>query len=99
VATLLHVPCPGCGLTRATLAIARGDLARAFALHPLSLVVVPLVAWIAASHALRYVYTGSAWPDERPARATEILLAAMGMLLIALWIARMCGWFGGPVPI
>src|SRR5262245_19726924 len=59
VAALLHVPCPGCGLTRAAFAMARGDLAHAVALQPLSVVIVPMLAWIAATHALRYVRTGS----------------------------------------
>src|SRR6185436_16737881 len=85
VAALLHVPCPGCGLTRAAFAMAKGDLARAFALQPLSFVIVPMLAWIAATHAFRYVRTGSAWTDARPSRATEIALAAMALLLVVIW--------------
>jgi hypothetical protein len=99
VAALLHVPCPGCGLTRAAFAMARGDVARAFALQPLSLVLVPMLAWIATSHALRYVRTGSAWTDAHLSRATEIALAAMALLLVAIWIARLFGALGGPVPV
>jgi hypothetical protein len=99
VATLLHVPCPGCGLTRAAFALARGDLARAFSLHPLSLVLVPMLAWVGASHALRYVRTGSAWGDARPSRVTEVALAAMALLLVVIWIARLFGALGGPVPV
>ena len=79
--------------------MARGDLARAFALQPLSLVLVPMLAWIAASHGLRYVRTGSAWTDARPSRATEIALAAMTFLLIVIWVARLFGHLGGPVPV
>jgi hypothetical protein len=99
VATLLHVPCPGCGLTRAAFALVHGDLARAVTLQPLSLVIVPMLGWIAATHAVRYVRTGSAWADARPSRATEIALAAMALLLIAIWAARLCGYLGGPVPV
>lgn len=33
--TFLHIPCPGCGMTRAWLSLLRGDIAGAFAFHPL----------------------------------------------------------------
>jgi hypothetical protein len=99
VAAVLHVPCPGCGLTRAAFAIARGDVAGAIAWHPLSPLVVPVVLWISGAHAFRYVRTGDAWGDRRLSRGTEILLAAMAALLVAVWTARLFGWFGGPVPV
>lgn len=31
----LHIPCPGCGMTRALAAVFRGDLLGAFAFHPM----------------------------------------------------------------
>jgi hypothetical protein len=99
VASLLHFPCPGCGLTRAAFAMAHGEFARAAGLHPLSLVIVPMLAWIAGTHALRYVRTGSAWTSARPSRASELFLAATALLLVAVWIVRLFGALGGPVPI
>jgi hypothetical protein len=35
--------CPGCGITRALHALVHGDLARAFAMNPLALIVIPLI--------------------------------------------------------
>ena len=35
VKTLLHIPCPACGMTRAWLAALRLDLAGAFSAHPM----------------------------------------------------------------
>ena len=99
VARLFHVPCPGCGLTRAALAIARGDVIRALALHPLSVVVVPVVGFVATAHAYRYVRTGSAWSRAPGSRSSEAALAALALLLVAVWIARFFGWFGGPVAV
>jgi hypothetical protein len=99
VATLFHVPCPGCGLTRAAFAMARGDLGGAFALHPMSLFLVPLLAVVVSAHALRYVRTGSAWNARRLNATSEALFAALALLLVAVWIARWFGWFGGPVSV
>jgi hypothetical protein len=45
--------CPGCGLTRSFVAIANGDLARAFACNPTGPVVFAGIAIITAVHALR----------------------------------------------
>lgn len=99
VAALLHVPCPGCGLTRAAFAMARGDLARAFSFHPLSIVIVPIVLCVAGAQALDYVRTGSAWSHGRRGEWTEGLFAAIAVLLVLVWIARLCGAFGGPVAV
>jgi hypothetical protein len=99
VATLLHVPCPGCGLTRAAFAMARGDVARAFAFHPLAIVLVPVVLFIAGAQALDFVRTGSAWSRGGRGRWTEVLLAALAVLLVVVWVARLCGAFGGPVAV
>lgn len=99
VAALLHVPCPGCGLTRAAFAMARGDVSRAVAFHPLSIVVIPIVASILAVQAFSYVRTGSAWSAGRIGKWTEVLLAATALLLVVVWIARLCGAFGGPVAV
>lgn len=40
----LGIPCPGCGLTRATIAFCHGDFGSAIQLNPLVLVVVPALA-------------------------------------------------------
>jgi len=37
------VPCPGCGMARAYLALCRGDIHAAFAYHPLFWLVLPLL--------------------------------------------------------
>lgn len=35
--------CPGCGITRALHAVVHGDLARAFGMNPLAMIVIPLI--------------------------------------------------------
>jgi len=39
--TIIGLPCPGCGMTRALIAISHRDIIEALRLHPLSLMLVP----------------------------------------------------------
>ena len=99
-AALLHLPCPGCGMTRAGVALLHGDLAGALALHPLSVVAVPLVGGLVAWNAAAYVRSGTApGLTALHARWVTLATAALGAALIAVWIARFFGAFGGPVPV
>ncbi len=99
-ALLLRLPCPGCGLTRATFALLRGDVATSFALHPLAIVLAPLLAAYGGAHVWGFVRgrpVGS--PAFWTSRAvTALTLALMGALL-AVWVARFLGAFGGPAPV
>ncbi len=95
-ALLAGVPCPGCGLTRAALALSQGDLAGATALNPLAIVVVPLLGGAAAHAAWRYVWRGRVEPNRW--HADKILIASM-IALTAVWLARWAGYFGGPVSV
>ena len=65
VAAVLHVPCPGCGLTRAAFAMASGDFTRAFALHPLASSSFPRSMDRERSCA-SVLRTGRAWTGARP---------------------------------
>jgi hypothetical protein len=96
-AALLHLPCPGCGMTRATLALLHGDWAAALMLHPLSIIIAPLGAAFALEQAARYIATGRVL--VRLAQWQQTLLAALGALLVVVWVLRFFGWFGGPVAI
>ncbi len=102
-AVLTHHPCPGCGMTRATLALMQGHFSHAIRVHPLSPVVAPLVGFIGAEASIRYVIgrvpkwmqrlkqfirLDATWP-------WAVLLAAV----VGIWLARFAGAFGGPVAI
>jgi hypothetical protein len=40
-----HVPCPGCGMTHAMLALARGHLRAAWDFNPRCVVIGPILVW------------------------------------------------------
>ena len=103
-ALFLGIPCPGCGLTRATLALLRGDFGAALHFHPLVFVLTPLFVAALGTALLDYVRGGT---PTAPARFTEWFSkrarygAALGLLVAAVgvWGARFAGYFGGPVPV
>jgi hypothetical protein len=100
-AGILGIPCPGCGLTRATIALLKGDVKGACSLHPLVFVVVPAFAALLG----RGFYTSFVRTGRRPrasARSTTLVgwgVCTLAALMIALWLARFAGYFGGPVPV
>ena len=102
-ALFLGVPCPGCGLTRATLALLRGDFATALHLHPLVFLLTPLFAYALGVSLLDYVRGSPSNAPGLTARFSERAryAAAAGLLVVALgvWGARFAGYFGGPVPV
>lgn len=98
--SLFGVPCPGCGLTRATLAMLVLDWPRMVAMHPLAPIVTPVVVWWIASAALTSAGLESArsWDPGRiiPRRGWF----ALGAALVGLFALRAMGLLGGlPDPI
>jgi hypothetical protein len=87
------VPCPGCGLTRATLAIVTGDLHAALHYNPLVFVLTPTLVFVV----LRSMLIGAgfldpgAWQVRLPAWVVWPSVA----LLTGVWLARLLGFLGG----
>jgi len=75
--------CPACGMTRAAAALARGDLAASFRLHPLFVLV-------AAELALAWLLWGrSLLGRPLPRRALGIAALSTAALLVAVWAFRL----------
>lgn len=68
---LLGIPCPGCGMTRAVLALLRLDLAAAFAYHPLV---------FAMPYVLVYLFF-----DLKPAHVHRRILLGIGIAALIHW--------------
>lgn len=97
-AGLFGIPCPSCGLTRATLALARLDPAAAAALHPGVFLVLPyVVAWGLGEYGSHRVRRRLGFGADSPRFAWAGI--ALIVLLTLLWLARFRGFFGGPVSV
>jgi hypothetical protein len=102
MAGVLGVPCPGCGLTRATLAALHGDLRGAFRLHPLVFILTPLFFWSVAAAALSYVRGPRLASKPKlwlSSRSATILASALLVATLGVWGVRFFGYLGGPVPV
>jgi hypothetical protein len=80
---LLHLPCPGCGMTRAFAHLAKGEWAAAVTDHPLAPVIAleMILGWLAWGA----VVAGR--PLRLPVRV-ETVLVANAAALCALWLGR-----------
>jgi hypothetical protein len=98
VAWLAHVPCPTCGLTRATRLAFGGDLGasvRTFPAGPFTmLALVPTVI----AEIVMFVRTG-AFRVYRGRKTLHALVIAASVVVFVVWIARFFGMLGGPVAV
>lgn len=101
-ALFFGVPCPGCGLTRATVAMLRLDFGAALRFHPLAPVLVPLFGGAVLLALVDYV-RGPDQPRVTPAwwtgRTATIAFSGLLAALLGVWVARFAGYLGGPVPV
>ena len=100
-ARIFHTPCPGCGSTRAMLALASGDIHGFVRYNPLAPFMTVLVVVLAVQAFTSLLATGS---FRRVGEGALGVLISRGALVIAtleflVWLARFGGFLGGPVPV
>jgi hypothetical protein len=97
------VPCPGCGLTRATLALLHGDVHGALRFHPLVWLMAPLFIGFVGMATLELVRNANerARPPRLDWSSRGVTVVAVFLLvaMLSVWLLRFAGYFGGPVPV
>lgn len=100
-ARVTHHPCPGCGSTRAVLALLHGDFHGVLANNPLGPAVAVVIAILAAQAWISMLR----WGDFRDAAEGKLgllvkrLFLGLAVLEVLLWLLRFFGFFGGPVSV
>lgn len=74
--------CPGCGGLRATHHLLHGQLAAAWALNPLAVLLAPIYAWVAFDAILRLL-RGRGLPGSAP-RPVMLWIGLAGLLLFTV---------------
>jgi hypothetical protein len=100
-ARIFHTPCPGCGSTRAMLALAHGDLHGLVHYNPFAPFMTILVVVLAVQAFSSVLTTGTL---QRVGDGAVGRLVSRGVLVVAtlqlmVWLARFAGFLGGPVPV
>jgi hypothetical protein len=84
-ALMTGTACPGCGLTRAASHLIRGDLGAAIDYHPL----IPWIAALAIGGWAWFLLVRSGRARPMRTRTINTLLITTGVLLVAVWVARL----------
>jgi hypothetical protein len=93
------IPCPGCGLTRATLAMMTGNWEAVWTYHPLAPIITPIAAGFMGMVVVR-LFRGHPHPLTMPRWLPVPLWWLLAFLMVALYAGRLMGYFGGhPDPI
>lgn len=100
-ARIFRMPCPGCGSTRAMLALAHGDLSSFLRYNPMAPFMTLLITVLVVQAFASVVTTGT---FKRVGDGGVGVLVSRGAIVIgiiefAIWAARFGGFLGGPVPV
>lgn len=88
-ASIFGIPCPGCGGTRAVVALCRGDISQSFHYHPL---LIPSVL-------LFITYTAISFTREQKPRFLERTLIVYAIILLGVYAVRMVLMFPDEPPM
>lgn len=77
--------CPGCGLTRATSALLRGDVDGMWTLHPMA----PVMLVLAGTALVWWTAWRTGLTGARPASRSAAVLAVTTLALVGIWSVRL----------
>ena len=100
-ARIFRMPCPGCGSTRAMLALAHGDLTSLVRHNPMAPFMTMLVTVLTLQAFASLVATGTfvRVGDGGIGKLVSRGAIVIGLLEFVIWAARFGGFLGGPVPV
>ena len=100
-ARIFRMPCPGCGSTRAMLALAHGDLTSFLRYNPMAPFMTLLVTLLVVQAFASLIATGTfaRVGDGGMGKLVSRGAIVIGLLEFVLWAARFVGFLGGPVPV
>jgi hypothetical protein len=100
-AMVTHLPCPGCGSTRAVRAALSLDLAGALRFNPMAPFITLCVGVVAGEALFRILRDGQVrdLAMQGPSAWAVRTLAVCVVLELPIWALRFFGLFGGPVPV
>jgi hypothetical protein len=85
---LTGIPCPTCGITRATRLALHGDFAAATRMHPLWFVVVPACVGIGVGEMVAF-WRGGAWGEVIGRKWAKWGMAGVAGALVVAWGLRL----------
>jgi len=92
---LFGIPCPGCGLTRATEALVVGDVWTMLQMHPLAPILTPVALFSVVRATMVSAGLVQNSSVDPLGKIPNFVWVTFGVVLIGLWIARLAGFFGG----
>jgi hypothetical protein len=100
-ATLTHHPCPGCGSTRAVVALLHGDLGGVLRTNPFGPFMAGVLGVLVYQAITSMLFDGDfrRVAGGRSGKVLTRVVIAIAALETILWVARFCGAFGGPVAV
>lgn len=100
-AKVTHHPCPGCGSTRAVLALLHGDLHDVVRYNPFGPAMAVLMGIFGVQAFTSMVKYGDfrLAGEGRLGRSMKLVFLGVAIFELGLWIVRFFGFFGGPVPV
>jgi hypothetical protein len=91
---VFHLDCPGCGLTRCFIALAHGEIARAWAFNPAGLLWFAALVWQLPYRAIQLCLLRSG----REIQARRGITAGVVIVLVAACVAQWIAKLVGPMP-
>lgn len=100
-ALVTHVPCPGCGSSRAVHALVHGDLVGVFCMNPTGPVVAVILAVFGVLSLHSMLVTGDLkqFGASRITKALNKIVIGLAVVSFLIWVVRFFGYLGGPVPV